>query len=378
MKMNICVIGGGNIGTYLAAYTSLCSDVKAWIYTSKPNKFGDKLELVESEKNLVHNVKLYCATDNLKEATQDADIIFVTLPSFMIGNLLEEMIEYVKVGAWIGIIPGFGGAEFYKQKFIDKGCVFFGTQRVPVIARLNEYGKSVSLKQKNDFMKISVLPREKSEDVLNTITGLLDIPCYSVDSYLAITLSPSNPTMHPSRLYELFKDYIPGEVVYDRNPLFYEEWGDVASECLLKLDDEIALIFEKVSNVNQDDIEKIKNRFSIETPSELTEKINTACGFQGIYSPMIELDNGFIPDLESRYFTEDLPFGTCIIKGFAEIYEVKTPQLDKIILWCQNLLNKEYVVGDKLCGKDVKELLIPQNNGIKTVEELERFYELIK
>ncbi len=375
--MNICVIGGGNIGTYLAAYTSLKDDVRVWMYTSKPGNFASSIELIEEEKNIIHNVNLYCVTNDLEDAVKNADIIFITYPSFMIGELLEEINPYVKTGAWIGIVPGFGGAEFYKQRFIDKGCTFFGTQRVPVIARLKEYGKSVYLKQKNEFMKIAVLPIEESDEVVNTVSNLIDIPCIKLSTYLAVTLSPSNPVMHPSRLYELFKDYEPGKVIYDRNPLFYEEWGNIASDCLLKLDDEIQLIFEKVSNVNKEDVETIRGRFNVKNPNDLTNKINNACGFRGIYSPMIKVENGFIPDLESRYFTEDLPFGTCIIKGVAEIYNVKTPKLDEIITWCQKLLKKEYIIGDKLIGKDVNKLLIPQNNGISTMKDLEKFYDLI-
>ena len=74
-------------------------------------------------------------------------------------------------------------------------------------------------------MKIRVIPGEYSEKVAKDMSNFIDIPCIPLNSYLAITLSPSNPTMHPSRLYELFHDYVEGEHIYERNPYFYEEWG---------------------------------------------------------------------------------------------------------------------------------------------------------
>ena len=227
-------------------------------------------------------------------------------------------------------------------------------------------------------MKVRVIPGEYSEKVAKDMTEFIDIPCIPLNSYLAITLSPSNPTMHPSRLYELFHDYVEGERVYDRNPYFYEEWGTMASSELLKLDEELELIFNAF-NINNDfdanDIEKIKTRYNIETPEELSKKINTAPGFIGIDSPMVKVEGGYIPDKNSRYFIEDIQFGLCILKAFAEILDVKTPEIDKIATWGQNFLGKEYIVNGRLKGKDVNELTIPQNRGINTTEELIKYYK---
>ena len=82
-----------------------------------------------------------------------------------------------------------------------------------------------------------------------------------------------------------------------------------------------------------------------------------------------------IPDLSSRYFIEDIEFGLCIIKAFAELCNLNTPKLDEVIVWSQNLLNKEYLVDNKLIGKDSKKLLIPQNIGINSKKELIDFYK---
>ncbi|MDO4535836.1 MAG: NAD/NADP octopine/nopaline dehydrogenase family protein, partial [Clostridium perfringens] len=140
---------------------------------------------------------------------------------------------------------------------------------------------------------------------------------------------------------------------------------------------ELAKIFKEL-NINNDfnpnDFEKIKTRLNVDDASGVTEKIRTAPGFQGITSPMTEKGQGFIPDLSSRYFIEDIQFGLCVIKAFAEICNVDTPVVDKITTWGQSLLNKEYIVDGKLCGKDVEELIIPQNKGINSKEELIKYY----
>lgn len=376
--MNICIIGAGNIGTYLAACISMKPDCNVWIHTSKPHLFKDELTLIEEEKNLEHKVKLHSVTDSLEEGVRDADYILITHPSFLIERTIEEISNYVKPGAAIGMIPGFGGKEYFAEKLTKKGCIFFGTQRVPSIIRLVKYGECVVLKEKNSFMKISAIPSQHTEKVCEEMTKLIDIPCEQLENYLAITLSPSNPIMHPSRLYELFKDYKHGETVYEGTPLFYEEWGDEASQMLFDLDEELQAVFECLNEFNDFDkhgMEKIKTRFETENPSVLTKKINTAPGFQGIGSPIVQCEGGYIPDLNSRYFIEDVEFGLCIIKDFAELCNLNTPKLNEVIIWSQELLNKEYLIDNKLQGRDSKELLIPRNKGINTKKDLIDFYK---
>ena len=60
--MNICIIGAGNIGTYLAAYISMKDENKVWLHTSKPETFKENILLVEEERNITHNVKINCIT----------------------------------------------------------------------------------------------------------------------------------------------------------------------------------------------------------------------------------------------------------------------------------------------------------------------------
>ena len=376
--MNICIVGAGNIGTYLATYISMKEGNKVWLHTSKPEVFKEEITLVEEEKKLRHNVKVHSITSSYEEAVKNADYVLITYPSFMIEETLKKIIPYLNKGTVVGVIPGFGGKEYLIDELLEKGCIFFGSQRVPSIIRLEKYGECVLLKQKNEFMKLRVIPSKYSDKVCEVMTSFIDIPCLPLSNYLAITLSPSNPTMHPSRLYELFNDYVEGEKVYPRNPYFYEEWGTLASQTLLDLDDELTEIFNSLNDNNEfyeEDMEKIKKRYGISIAEELSKKINTAPGFQGIDSPMVKVEGGFIPNKNSRYFVEDIQFGLCIIKAFAELCNVKTPTVDKIIEWGQKLVGKEYLVNGRLNGRDKGELMIPQAKGIKTKEELIKYYK---
>ena len=67
---------------------------------------------------------------------------------------------------------------------------------------------------------------------------LLHIKTRIVKEYLSITLTPSNPVLHITGLYNVFKNYKKG--MYYKNELkFYEEWNDEASEVLFRYDKEV-------------------------------------------------------------------------------------------------------------------------------------------
>ena len=373
--MNICIIGGGNIGTYMAAYIASKAKYNVSLYTPKKNRFSSSIELKKEEVNVTEYVQIDHITDNLKEAVEKANIIFITLPSFMRKNIIDKITKYITKGTFIGCIPGFGGSEFCIKGLLEKGCTFFGSQRVPAIARLNEYGKSVSLKEKNKFIKVSAIPLNKTQQIATVIEELLDIKCIILPNYLPITLSPSNPIMHPARLIEIFYDEVKKcEISHKKEVLFYQDWNNRASENLLALDEELGKIFE-VLQMSQEGRETIKGRFNISNSTELTQKIRYAYGFRGIKAPMIKKGDLYVADSSSRYFTEDIPYGLCIIKSFAEICKIDTPVTDHILSWGQKILNKEYLVNGRLCGKDIEELLIPQQIGINDKEVLSAYYE---
>lgn len=97
----------------------------------------------------------------------------------------------------------------------------------------------------------------------------------------------------------------------------------------------------------------------------------TNAAYQGLKHPMKETDDhSFVPDFAHRYLTEDVPYGLVVIRGIAEIVQVDTPTIDKLLLWAQEKLGKEYLVGSKLQGKDVTSTRAPQRYGLITLNAM--------
>lgn len=370
--MNITIVGGGNVGTLLAGEFTKKGN-KVTIYTRDKSKWKEEITVLDKDTNIEYKYIPYKITENIKEAMESAKIIFITLPPFASKKFILESQEYIKPNTWVGFYPGTGGIEFISSKLIEKGCIIFGTQRISSVVRLKKYGESVVTSGKRKELFLGTIPENKKVDVSKKISELLDIKITPLPNYLNVTLTPSNPILHPSRLYTMFKDYKEG-VTYKNIPLFYEDWTDEASKYLIACDNELHQILDKI-NIDTTYIIPLLDHYESNDYKSLTKKITSIKSFKGITSPCIETKEGYIPDLENRYFTSDFPYGLVIIKAFAMICNVKTPNIDTIISWYQNIVNKEYInISKNILGSDSKELSLPQLYGINDIDDIEKYY----
>ena len=77
-----------------------------------------------------------------------------------------------------------------------------------------------------------------------------------------------------------------------------------------------------------------------------------------------------MPDFTCCFLTEDVPYGLVAIRGIGEIVGVKTPNIDKVLTWCQEKMGVEYLVNSKLQGKDVSSSRAPQRYGFNTLQSV--------
>ena len=66
------------------------------------------------------------------------------------------------------------------------------------------------------------------------------------------------------------------------------------------------------------------------------KKISSINSLKGLPTPSIRLDNGYVPDFSSRYFTADFPYGLAIIKQIADFANIDIPNINKIWDWYKN------------------------------------------
>ena len=63
------------------------------------------------------------------------------------------------------------------------------------------------------------------------------------------------------------------------------------------------------------------------------KKLSSIQGFKGIITPMVKVCEGYVPDYNSRYFTEDFPYGIRYIWKLAHDNDVSCPNIDMVYKW---------------------------------------------
>lgn len=329
--MTITIVGGGNIGTQFAVH---CAEKghDVIIYTSTPKVFIKHLKIVDDNGTTTHEGDIAFATNNPDKAFSETDLIIVTLPPMLMQGVAEIIYKYCKAKTIIGVVPGYGGCECAFRKCIEKGNIFFGIERVPAIARLEKRGQTVKSTGYRDELHISSLPFEYVEECAEIMKGIFDIPCKVIPNFLNLTLTPSNPILHTTRLKTIFKGWHEG-ITYEKLPLFYEEWDNETSRLLLACDNEIQEICKALSEYNLKYVKSLRNHYEAQTPEELTKKISSISAFKGIKTPAIECNGKYKPDLSSRYFVADFSYGLTVIRQVAWFADIATPNIDSTLDW---------------------------------------------
>lgn len=367
--MKISIVGGGNVGLFLAAYLS---KYEPTLFCSNPKIRTKDYTVFDVQNKTSYPIKIKNMTDSIENAVRHKDLIIVTLPSHVRKPFLDKMYEYLNKETLICFITGAGGAELTARKYLKKNCYLCGFQRTPFICRVEK--NNIYLLGQRKEVYLGAIPFDKVISISNKLANIFDIKIIPLPCYLSVTFNPTNPIMHIPRLYELFKDYRIG-YEYKKNPLFYEEWNDDASLLIEKCEKEVSDFIVQLTRLNMMGMHSVFNYFHAINAKEYTKKMREFNGFKGIKSPMIKTDNNmFIPDFSSRYFTEDIPYGLVLYKCYFKLLDFKSPNIDKLILYFQKYLNKNYIDKLGVLQSDSKEIINLFDSSIVDKLSLEDFY----
>lgn len=357
--MKITIAGGGNIGTQFAVH---CAEKghEVTVYTSKPELYDGHLNIVDDAGVTTHEGNIRFATADPEIAFRNAEFIMVTMPATMMKTIAEAIYEHTDSQPIIGVVPGNGGSECAFKKCIERGNVFFGIERVPAIARLVQKGKTVRSTGYRDELHVAALPKKNAEKCAELIGSIFDKRITVIPNFLNLTMTPSNPILHTTRLRTLFGDWHEG-VVYQSVPLFYEGWDDASSQLLIACDEEVQNICRALPEFELQFVKSLRVHYESPTVEAMTKKISSIAAFKGLTTPVVQVDGGVIPDLHSRYFTADFSYGLTIIKQVADFAGVKTPNIDETMAWYKSIAVE-------------KEEFRFEDYGVQTFEEFQKFY----
>ena len=395
--IRVLVCGAGSASHALAGIISMHPGVELRVFIDKADKVCRWREQMNSHGltvtvwkentdrvNFVANP--FLVTDNPEEAARQCDLIILALPAFLHWQYLNLLARYIEERAIIVGLPGHSGFEFDVRNALGpkvNTCVVMNFESLPWVCSLVELGKAVNIlgtkKQLTGALE-GDLTQVRIPDPVGCLQSLVgDMPKLFVSGHLlGITLMSLN-CCHPIMMYGRWKDW--NGSLLEEPPLFYYGINKYTSELIGKISDEILKISYSIAtefpNVDLSQVISFYEWFIIHYGNYIKDQTNlmtifrTHSRYEGITHPMLPtIDGKYMPNFNQRFITEDVPFNLVVIRGIAEIAGVQTPYIDTVLSWCQNKLEKEYLVGSRLVGKDLATTRCPQRYGCKTLADI--------
>lgn len=334
--MKICICGGGNLGHVVAGFVAAQTAHEVCVLTRHPERWNQTLS-IEAPDNQTYTGQLSGVYSNAHQAVSDADIVLLCLPGYAIREALLQIRDSLRPDAYVGSVVSSTGFFFQAQEVLSASQALFGFQRVPFISRIIEYGHRARLMGYKESLSIAVEQTADAEPLRLALQEMLRTPIQLLGSYYEVSLSNSNPLLHPARLYSLWKDWHEG-IVYDRIPLFYEEWTEEAAQLYIDMDQELQMLLSRLP-VSPGCIPTVLDYYESADAVSLACKLRSIEAFKGIAAPMKAVKGGFIPDFHSRYFTEDFPYGLAFVHRLAKHHQIPTPTIDCIYQWGMSMIN---------------------------------------
>lgn len=325
------------MGHVVAGFVAAQSKHEVCLLTRQPERWSTQLT-IEAPEGTTYTGHLSGIYSDAQQAVSDAQIILLCLPGYGIRDTLLQIKDYLRPDAAVGTVVSSTGFFFQAIDILSASQTLFGFQRVPFISRVIDYGHRARLMGYKESLELAIERSAQPGILRDVLSDMLRTPIHLLGSHYEVSLSNSNPLLHPSRLYSLWKDWHPG-IIYDRIPMFYEEWTEEAAELYINMDRELQALLEQLP-VSKGSIATVLAYYESTDAPSLARKLRSIEAFKGIASPMKQVEGGFVPDFHSRYFTEDFPYGLAFVHRLTHEKGIPSPTIDKIYEWGMKMINK--------------------------------------
>jgi hypothetical protein len=395
-KPILAICGAGNAGHALAVVTSQRFDGDVYWLTGSEDKAVALNQSVFSEDGLQSAGVICGRADRIRVISADpaevvpkADIVLIAVPAYAHAIVLRQIAPHLAPSATLGVLPSRSGFEFEVASALGNksvlGRTIFGLQTLPWSTRVQEVGKRVHFGALKAEVLMATIPSPHAPKMARLLTDLLGTEFVPTPNFLNMTLGNPGQVIHPGLMYGFFGAWN-GETYADSEiPHFYADADDRIGTFVESLSNDILNVARRIELLTRGALDlsgvlSVHDWLRISYPTQTQDLQSVATCFrtgplQHRRAPMIETEPGrFVPDFRYRYLGEDVPFGLAVTRAYAQLAGVRTESIDAVIEWAQEKLGTQYLVDGKLEGPGAQSLPIPQNYGLRTVEELRDWY----
>lgn len=389
MKQLVVCGGGSSAHTLIPLLSGAGFDVS--IFTSRPEHWSSKVKLEwhDPSGNVLGHYQgdLKKASSQPAELFNNADYIVFCMPVHKYRVALSEIAPYINRDktVFLGTVYGQGGwnwmVDDIKKEYRLSNIVTFAFGLIPWICRIIEYGHKGVTYGCKALNYAAVFPHHYFNQINEELLEKICLRWFDKgsvkqsDNFISLTLSVDNQIIHTSRCLGLYR--VHGRTWKERQdvPWFYRDYDDVSAELLAQLDSEYTSIRAAIKDMYPEkDFRYMLNylaleRFSYQSQNtDIKESFINSQTLVSIGTPVVENEEGLWEvDRNHRFFLDDIYYGNMIAKWMAEKLEIKTPIIDEILLWAQQIRGESFIDSNHHLLLDSPDLTEKFKCGVPTI-----------
>ena len=357
--MNITVVGAGNAGCAATAMLSLRGhDVTLYEFWDIPNnknfacirEHGTITATHDGKKN---RASVHAATDDEAAAFREAEVVLIFTQTIAHPMLAEKIAPFLRDGQVVVLAPGYCGSLYFLKQTGSKDIIYGEGESIPFDARLSGPGQ-VTINFTNIRNPIGFLPARRKDEGLAKIRGALETYCCR-DTVLESALHNPNLIVHTvGAIMSVARiEYSKGDF-----SMYEEAFTPCIWSLLVRLDEEKHAVVDKLGLRFQSFVDGFSFRTSEENSQDSLSafKHYTTAGRPPGPS-----------DPRTRYITEDVPMGLCLLESCGRKVAVPTPVCSALIDIASALHETDY----RRAGRTLEHLGIAS----LSLKELHKFLE---
>jgi opine dehydrogenase len=297
----VAVIGAGNGGKALAGHIASKGHEVAIYEGLEPGQ--DFLRLKEARRislqgDIACSGELICATTNIEEAIDGAQVIIVVVPAFAHEPIFNQLMPSVKDGDRIILVPGNFGTLLFKKMMREKGVSkkvsISETASLPYACRATSHN-TVMIHKAKRILKIATHPADANAGIVQMMNTIMDIfvPARNV---LEVSLDNINSVLHPLPV-------LLNVGAIERNPETFRHYMDgvtpLISDKIDRMDKERLAVGKAYSLNLLPTLDQLKMYYGENDSTSIFDYVNSND------SPYKDIVGH---SLYSRYITEDIPY----------------------------------------------------------------------
>jgi len=333
----VAILGGGNGAHAMAAdltlkgYTVNICEAHQFVENFKITLDRQAIQLIDAwgKSQLV---KVNKATADFEEAINGCEYIMLTVPAIGTENMFRSVMPYLEDGQvvlkWSSNFSTLCLAKMLRDNQVKKNITLAETHTLPWGCRFTSPG-TIEIMVWVAKLLIATFPAKNIVKVQADVSKMY--PVVSVENVLATSLNNLNPVVHPIGTI-MNTGWIESA---GQNFHLYRD-GNTYS-----VSKGIKKVFEEVSAVAQA-VGVTMNKYPEEDFWNKSAIMSTYARAVFDKEGMVAKISG-PSSLQSRYITEDLPFGLVPIARLARKFGVQTPVIDSVIVLASMVNDTDYL-----------------------------------